>query len=78
MISFPTKQHWRDQADLDAIGAGLEALARLVPSCNIKTLAVPALGCGLGGLAWDVVRPLMVEKLQPAADNARVLIYQPA
>ena len=61
IIAFPTKRHWRDQSRLDDIRAGLVDLIAQIEQREIRSVAVPALGCGLGGLAWQDVRPLIEE-----------------
>lgn len=56
-VIFPTKDHWRNPSRLEWIEAGLVDLQRYAP--GFQSLAVPALGCGLGGLKWDDVKRLM-------------------
>lgn len=63
ILVFPTKDHWRDESRLVDIVAGME---RLVVACKIETtaimlrsLALPALGCGLGKLLWEDVGPIL-------------------
>jgi O-acetyl-ADP-ribose deacetylase (regulator of RNase III) len=63
VLNFPTKRHWRQRSRLDDIAAGLDDLARLLTDLRIRTVAVPPLGCGYGGLDWSTVQPLIVEKL---------------
>src|SRR5205823_3756315 len=63
IINFPTKQHWRGKARLEWIKAGLEDLRRVIRENNIRSIALPPLGCGNGGLDWRVVRPLVEEAL---------------
>lgn len=65
IVSFPTKWHWRDRSSLVDIKAGLAELRLKVVVWGIRSMAVPALGCGLGGLAWDDVRPLLEAYLGP-------------
>lgn len=62
-LLFPTKNHWREQSDIGGIEKGLEWLIENALNLGIKSLAVPALGCGLGGLEWDQVGPLMCRYL---------------
>lgn len=66
-ISLPTKAHWRDSTSASVIEAGLEvlsdALAHAHPRWKRVPLAVPALGCGLGGAKWEEVYPLLVKYL---------------
>lgn len=61
IISFPTKYHWRDNSDLRCIEFGLVDLVEVLHMVGIKSVAIPALGCGLGGLDWNDVYPLIVE-----------------
>ena len=62
-LFFPTKRHWRERSRLDDIEKGLQWIEQNYRSEGIKSLAMPALGCGLGGLDWAVVGPLMVRYL---------------
>jgi O-acetyl-ADP-ribose deacetylase (regulator of RNase III) len=64
ILNFPTKHHWRDRASLEAIAEGLEHLARHYGAWGIKSLAFPALGCGLGQLNWAEVGPFMDRTLR--------------
>jgi O-acetyl-ADP-ribose deacetylase (regulator of RNase III) len=59
IVNFPTKEHWRSRSRLDDIRTGLDALVREVAERGITSIAIPALGCGNGGLAWADVRPLI-------------------
>ena len=59
IVNFPTKRHWRGRSRLEDIAAGLEGLAQVIEQHGITSIAVPPLGCGLGGLDWPVVRPLI-------------------
>jgi O-acetyl-ADP-ribose deacetylase (regulator of RNase III) len=61
IVNFPTKRHWRDASRLDDIRAGLASLIEEVQLRGIRSIALPALGCGLGGLAWSTVRPSIIE-----------------
>ena len=63
IINFPTKRHWQHPSKMEYIERGLESLRELVVRDGINSLAVPPLGCGLGGLDWQEVRPLIVEWL---------------
>jgi O-acetyl-ADP-ribose deacetylase (regulator of RNase III) len=76
IINFPTKQHWRQPSELRDIKSGLTALVRTVRDRRIKSIAIPRLGCGNGGLKWDSVRPLIVEAFTPMT-KIQVLIISP-
>lgn len=76
IINFPTKRHWRGKSRLGDIEAGLVDLVEQMRARNIRSIAVPPLGCGLGGLSWDDVRPRIEAAFAPLAD-VRVLLYAP-
>ncbi|MBW8752940.1 MAG: macro domain-containing protein [Sphingomonadales bacterium] len=63
ILNFPTKGHWRSSSRLADIERGLDYLAIHVAEWGIKSLALPPLGCGNGGLAWSEVGPLIYAKL---------------
>lgn len=67
IIHFPTKHHWRDASSLDVIEQGLISLVETIEQYDLESVAVPALGCGLGGLSWDDVKPLMQQYLAPVS-----------
>lgn len=76
LINFPTKVHWRDPAYLASIDAGLEDLTRVVRQQQIPSLAIPALGCGLGGLPWPLVRDRIVDSFGSLPEVA-VYLFAP-
>lgn len=76
IINFPTKRHWRGKSRLEDIEAGLQALVDEVIKRGIKSIAIPPLGCGLGGLDWNMVRP-MIEKAFSALPDLRLLLFEP-
>ena len=76
IINFPTKRHWKANSRIDDIKSGLKALIDEVRSRNIRSIAVPPLGCGLGGLNWADVRPL-IETAFAEVPDVRVLVYEP-
>ncbi|MFI6097308.1 macro domain-containing protein [Lentzea sp. NPDC051213] len=75
IVSFPTKGHFRSRSKLSDVADGLDDLARVIAELGIRSIAVPALGAGLGGLNWDAVEPLIVEKL--GSLDATVTLYRP-
>lgn len=58
-LLFPTKTDWRKVADLKGIEQGLKWLVSEYNNLGIKSLAIPALGCGLGWLSWGIVGPML-------------------
>lgn len=76
VINFPTKGHWRSASRLTDIESGLADLASVVRERSISSLALPPLGCGLGGLDWADVRPLIFAAFA-ALPEVRVVLFVP-
>jgi O-acetyl-ADP-ribose deacetylase (regulator of RNase III) len=76
VIHFPTKRHWRKPSRMEDIESGLADLAQLIRSQKLSSVAVPALGAGLGGLGWPLVRERIVAALDELA-GVRITIYEP-
>ena len=76
VFNLTTKKHWRGRSRLEYIRLGVEDLALQVRRLEVRTLAVPALGCGLGQLTWADVEPLITSALEPLSD-VRVLLFPP-
>ncbi|MCY4583119.1 MAG: macro domain-containing protein [Chloroflexi bacterium] len=75
IVHFPTKRHWRDASIISDIEAGLIDLTSAIKRHDIKSIALPPLGCGLGGLDWQDVRPLITSHL--ASTPAAVTVLEP-
>lgn len=76
IINFPTKTHWRAKSKIGDIEKGLESLIEEVKRLKIKSIAVPPLGCGNGGLEWRDVFPLIEEAFKKVPD-VHVFLYEP-
>jgi O-acetyl-ADP-ribose deacetylase (regulator of RNase III) len=76
IINFPTKRHWRGNSRIEDIELGLKALVAEVKRLSIRSIAVPPLGCGFGGLEWGLVRP-MIEQAFAELPEVRVLLFEP-
>ena len=77
IVNFPTKIDWRAHAKLGYIESGLDDLIRVIKEKNIRSIAIPPLGCGNGGLDWNVVKPIIESKLNPLKDQISIEIYEP-
>ncbi|WP_036262675.1 type II toxin-antitoxin system antitoxin DNA ADP-ribosyl glycohydrolase DarG [Methylocapsa aurea] len=75
IINFPTKEHWRNPSKMEWIEAGLEDLKRVITEKGIRSIAIPPLGSGNGGLNWSDVRQKIETAL--AARPVRALVYEP-
>lgn len=76
IINFPTKEDWRKPSRLQWIEAGLQDLVRVIREKGIRSLALPPLGCGNGGLDWNDVRPL-IERALAQVPEVRVIAFEP-
>ncbi len=63
-LFFPTKRHWKEKSDPSMIEEGLKRFIRNYKNEGVKSIAFPALGCGLGGLEWKNIGPMMVSYLK--------------
>jgi len=76
IINFPTKRHWRGKSRMEDIDTGLVALVEEIRSLNIRSIAIPPLGSGLGGLSWPEVRPRIEAALRQFSD-LKVIVFEP-
>lgn len=77
VINFPTKSHWKSNSKLSDIDSGLDDLAEVIRSLDIRSIAIPPLGCGHGGLQWREVEPLIRAKLENL-DAVDIQLFPPA
>ncbi len=76
IINFPTKKHWRQPSKLEWIVEGLKDLRRVIQENDIRSIALPPLGSGNGGLDWREVRPEIERDLGDLGD-VEIDIYEP-
>jgi O-acetyl-ADP-ribose deacetylase (regulator of RNase III) len=76
IVNFPTKRHWRDKSMMEDIAAGLTGLVAEVRRCGIRSIAIPALGAGLGGLDWADVRQRIDRAMRDLPD-VNVVVFEP-
>ncbi|WP_354625812.1 macro domain-containing protein [Psychromonas sp. MME2] len=76
IVNFPTKGHWRSASRLIDIERGLQDLAKKITQLGITSIAIPPIGCGLGGLSWSEVKPLIVKYLG-SLEHVDVRLFEP-
>ena len=76
IVNFPTKYHWKDKSSIAYIEAGLLSLTEEISKLNIKSISIPSLGCGLGGLKWEDIRPIIVKNLLVFSE-IKINLYAP-
>ena len=75
IVNFPTKLHWRNPSKYEYIRNGLAELAKILKENNIKSIAIPPLGCGNGGLKWEIVKKMIQDAL--IGLDIDIFIYEP-
>jgi O-acetyl-ADP-ribose deacetylase (regulator of RNase III) len=75
IVHFPTKKHWRNPSRIEWVREGLADLVRVVREHGIRSIALPPLGCGNGGLDWQHVRP-MIESAFAELPDVEVIVYE--
>lgn len=75
IINFPTKVHWRHPSKYEYIEKGLVALHELLQNGKVRSVAIPPLGCGNGGLDWTIVKPMIESAL--ADLELDIVVYEP-
>ena len=75
IINFPTKGHWKQNSKIEDISNGLDDLITIIEKYSIKSIAIPPLGSGLGGLDWKMVKKLIEKKLKNI--NCTVILFEP-
>jgi len=76
VINFPTKEHWKNKSKIEDIESGLHALVNEIKKHNIHSVAVPPLGCGLGGLNWEQVKSKITKAFE-ILPEVNLLLYEP-
>lgn len=79
VINFPTKSSWKNPSKLEYVEAGLKELVKFLEDEELESIAIPALGCGLGGLNWEPVKALFEKYLNTEDfEDLDIEIYEPA
>ncbi len=76
IINFPTKIHWKNKSKIEHIESGLHDLVKVIETYNISSIAMPAIGSGLGGLKWSDVENKIMGILD-SSENIDIEIYVP-
>jgi O-acetyl-ADP-ribose deacetylase (regulator of RNase III) len=75
IVNFPTKKDWRKSSEYSFIEKGLDNLIQVIEQQNIKSIAIPPLGAGNGGLEWEKVKKMIEQKLNSL--NVEIFVYEP-
>ena len=76
IINFPTKIHWRNPSKYEYIEGGLIWLRSFLENKAESTVTLPALGCGHGGLEWEIVKDMIIDYLGDL--NTKILVFEPS
>ena len=77
IINFPTKVHWKEKSKMEYIEQGMKRLVQVIDEKEIRSIAIPPLGCGNGGLNWQDVKKVMINELSKLPENIDVIIFEP-
>lgn len=77
IINFPTKKHWRSSSRYEDIQSGLQDLVMVIKQYGIRSIAIPPLGSGLGGLNWSKVKEMIIEAFRELPE-LNVIVFEPA
>ena len=75
IINFPTKKHWRHPSKIEWIERGLDDLVSVIKRLSIRSVALPPLGAGNGGLEWSIVRELIADKM--GGLDLDIVVFEP-
>ncbi len=75
IINFPTKEHWANNSQMRNIDNGLDNLLEVIKNKRIRSVAIPPLGCGYGGLDWANVKKLIEDKLN-ILEKTQIIIFE--
>lgn len=76
IINFPTKKDWKHKSKIEYVESGLKDLAKVIEERRIKSIAMPPLGCGNGGLDWGDVK-VLIEKYLSGLTDVDIIVYEP-
>lgn len=76
IINFPTKRHWRGASRIEDIESGVIDLVKAIKAYDIKSIAIPPLGSGLGGLEWSLVKS-KIEAVLVGIEGVEINVYEP-
>lgn len=76
IINFPTKKHWKSPSEYEYIEKGIDELIEVIEKQKIKSIAIPPLGSGNGGLQWFKVKDIINDKLSNI-ENCEIFVYEP-
>lgn len=76
IINFPTKKDWKHKSKIEYVESGLKDLAKVIEERRIKSIAMPPLGCGNGGLDWEGVK-VLIEKYLSGLTDVDIIVYEP-
>jgi len=78
IINFPTKDKWRKKSEIDYIDKGMNSLIKVIEENNLKSIAIPPLGSGNGGLEWKEVKDIIWKYVYPVSKDIDIYIYEPS
>lgn len=78
IVNFPTKDKWRKKSEYEYIEKGMDELVKILPSLGVSSISIPPLGCGNGGLDWEIVKAIMLDYLDNLKEDFDIVLYEPS
>ena len=75
IVNFPTKGHWSRPSSYQNIEIGMRVMVKYLLKQPLRTVAIPRLGCGLGGLQWGTVKQIVLREIEPLPDDFTVYLF---
>lgn len=76
IVNFPTKTNWRERSEYSHIDTGMKELVKMLSRMDGMTVAIPRLGCGLGGLEWGTVKTIVMRYAEMLPDDFTVYLFE--
>lgn len=76
ILNLATKDHWKNESKYEWIDTGIKNIQNVLSQDKTSTISIPMIGCGNGGLKWDIVKEKIISQLTPYASNRDIFIHE--
>jgi O-acetyl-ADP-ribose deacetylase (regulator of RNase III) len=76
VVNLPTKNFWKDRSEYSAIDTGMRELVKFLLKNDYRKIAIPRIGCGLGGLEWGTVKSIVLRHAEVLSDDFTVFLFE--
>ena len=75
IFNLGTQKDWRTKANSEALRTAVYKMLESATKQNIKAIAMPKIGAGLGGLPWEKVKTIL-EELSLLFPNINLIVVE--